>query len=408
MVTSPLRRTSWSFSFQYRDFRILWASNFLYSLGAGTEQMALGWLVFDLTGSAFMVGVAYAARQAPYFILGIFSGAVTDWLERRLFLRFIGLGASIGAGLMAMLLLADLVQVWSVIAMVALTGGVFVFQQTTTLAYSYDIVGPNHALNGLSLIAMSNQTGQLAGAVVGGALIGVLGPGWAWVVISGSYLAAAVVLLAAGKLETVAQFRRESLLRNLVGYFQIIGQNRVILVLMCLASATEVFGFTHTTLLPVFAKEILGVGPLGLGLMNGVRQSGGLLGLALLASLRDYKRKGILVFLAAGGCGAGLMAFSLSSNLVFFLAILALTNVCCQAADTLYKTLMQENVPDEQRGRAMGSYIFSIGLAPAGHLGIGGLASFLGAPGAFLVNGAVLVSVNLATAIGVPRVRRLP
>ena len=408
MVARPLRRASWAFSFQYRDFRLLWASNFIYSLGSGMEQLALGWLVFDLTGSAFMIGVAYAARQAPYFFLGIFSGAMTDWLERRLFLRFIGLAASIGAGLIALLLLADLAQAWSVIAMVALTGGIFVFQQTTTLAYSYDIVGPDHALNGLSLIAMSNQSGQLSGAIIAGALIAVLGPGWTWVAISGSYLAAAAVLLAVGKPVRASQPRREPLLRNVISYIQIIGQNRVILVLMFLASVTEVFGFTHTTLLPVVAKEVLGVGPLGLGLMNAVRQGGGLLGLALLASLRYYRRKGLLVFIAASGCGAGLMAFSLSSNLIFFLSVLALTNVCCQAADTLYKTLMQDNVPDEQRGRAMGSYVFSIGLAPAGHLGIGGLASFLGAPGAFLVNGAVLVFVNVATAISLPKIRRLP
>ena len=130
MVTRPPRRTSWAISFQYRDFRLLWASNFLYDLGHGMEQLALGWLVFDLTGSAFMVGVAFAARQAPYFFLGILSGAMNDWLERRLFLRFIGLGASIGAGLMALLLLSDLAQVWSIIAMVALTGGIFMFKQT--------------------------------------------------------------------------------------------------------------------------------------------------------------------------------------------------------------------------------------------------------------------------------------
>ena len=408
MLTAPSRKSSWAVSFQFRDFRLLWASNFLYSLGSGMEQLAVGWLVFDLTGSAFMVGVAYAARQAPYFFLGIFSGAMADWLERRLFLRFIGLGASIVAGLMAALLLSDLAQVWSVIVLVGVAGGIFVFQQTNALAYSYDIVGPGLALNGLSLLAISNQAGQLAGAITAGVLIGVFGPGWAWVAISGSFLAASAVLLAAGQPGRASQIGRESLSQNLIGYIQIIRQNRVLLMLMCLASATEIFGFTHTTLLPVFAKEILGVGPLGLGLMTAVRQSGGLLGLTLLASLRDYRRKGLLMFIAAAGCGAGLMAFSLSSNLFFFLGVLAMTNVACQSADTLYKTLMQDNVPDEQRGRAMGSWVFSIGLAPAGHMGLGGLASLLGAPGALLASGAVLAFVNLTSAIGLPKIRRLP
>ena len=371
------------------------------------EQLTLGWLVFDMTGSAFMVGVAYAARSAPGFFLGLFSGAIADWLERRLFLRFIELGAFIVACVMAALLLSDFAQAWSVIVLIAVAGGVHVFQETTTMAYSYDIVGRKHALNGLSLIAISHQAGQLAGAPISGVLIWLLGPGWAYLAIGCSYLAGAAVLFAVGQAARVSHFRRESLLQNVIGYFQIISQNRILLVLMCLTAVTEVFGFTHTTLLPVFAKEVLGVGPLGLGLMTAVRQGGGLLGLAFLASLRDYRRKGLLMFIVAAGSGAGLMAFSLSSNLIFFLSVLALTNVCVEAADTLYKTLMQDNVPDEQRGRAMGSWEFSVGVAPPGHLGVGGLASVLGAPRALLVNGAVLAFVNVTTAIALPKIRRL-
>ena len=371
------------------------------------EQLTLGWLIFDMTGSAFMVGVAYAARSAPGFFLGLFSGAIADWLERRLFLRFIELGACIVACVMAALLLSDFAQAWSVIVLIAVAGGVHVFQETTTMAYSYDIVGRKHALNGLSLIAISHQAGQLAGAPISGVLIWLWGPGWAYLAIGCSYLAGAAVLLAVGQAARMSHFSRESLLQNVIGYFQIISQNRILLALMCLTSVTEVFGFTHTTLLPVFAKEVLGVGPLGLGLMTAVRQGGGLLGLAFLASLRDYRRKGLLMFIVAAGSGAGLMAFSLSSNLIFFLSVLALTNVCVEAADTLYKTLMQDNVPDEQRGRAMGSWEFSVGVAPVGHLGVGGLASVLGAPGALLVNGAALAFVNVTAAIGLPKIRRL-
>ncbi len=131
------------------------------------------------------------------------------------------------------------------------------------------------------------------------------------------------------------------------------------------------------------------------------------MGLALLANLRDYRRKGLLMMLFAGGFGSGLMAFSISSNLFFFMAVLAAVNACASSVDTLYKTLMQDSVPDEQRGRAMGSWVLSIGVAPAGHLGVGGLATFLGAPGALLVNGAVLTVVSVTTAISLPKIRRL-
>ena len=89
------------------------------------------------------------------------------------------------------------------------------------------------------------------------------------------------------------------------------------------------------TLLPGFAKEVLFVGPVGLGVMTAVRQGGDLIGLALLASLGDYRRKGMLMFVIAGTFGLGLMAFSVSSNLLVFLAILAEVNACAMAVDTL-------------------------------------------------------------------------
>ena len=203
------------------------------------------------------------------------------------------------------------------------------------------------------------------------------------------------------------EIRRESVLQNVAGYLQIIRENRVLLALMCLASVTEVFGFTHMALLPVFAKEVLHVGPMGLGFMTAVRLSGGILGLTLLASLRDYRQKGLLVFVLAAGFGLGLMAFSLSSNLFFFLAVLAIVNACAMSVDTLYKTLMQSNVPDEQRGRAMGAWVLSIGVAPVGDLGVGGLASLLGAQGALLINGALLTFFSMAAFVGLPRIRRL-
>lgn len=407
MIPRALYGQPWASSLRYRDFRLFWASTLCYSLGTGMEAVAVGWLVFEITGSAFMVGVAAAARMAPLFFLGILSGAMADWLERRLFLFFSALAGTAVAVIMATILLTGDPHVWAVIALVAVGGCVFAFTLTTRQAYTYDIVGPEHALNGLSLNQMSMQAGGIAGAIISGGLIESAGPGWQYMAVGASYLSSAAVLLVIGRSTRTAQPQREPVLRNLAGYIRFLSQNRVLLVLMCLASITEILGFTHITLLPVFAKEVLHVGPVGLGYLTAVRQAGGLLGLALLANLGDCRRKGLLMFVIAGAFGAGLMAFSVSSALVFFIVVLAAVNACAMSVDTLYKTLMQTNVPDEQRGRAMGSWVFSIGVAPVGHLGVGGLAAALGAPGALLVNGAVLTGISIAAAIGLPRIRRL-
>ena len=407
MIRRSIYSQAWASSFRSRDFRLFWASTFFYSLGTGMEHVAVGWLVFDITGSAFIVGVAAAARMAPLFFLGILSGAMADWLERRLFLLFIALSGMAVAGIMAVVLLTGEPPIWAVIVLVAAGGCMLAFTLTTRNAYTYDIVGPEHALNGLSLNQMAMQAGGIGGAIISGALIELVGPGWQYLAVGASYLGSALVLLVIGRSTRTAQPLREPVLQNLVGYLRFLRENRLIFILMCLTSITEVLGFTHMTLLPVFAKEVLHVGPAGLGYLTAVRQAGGLLGLALLANLRDYRRKGLLMFIIATGFGVGLMAFSVSAALVYFIIVLAAVNACAMAVDTLYKTLMQSNVPDEQRGRAMGSWVLSIGAAPVGHLGVGGLATALGAQGALLVNGAVLAGISLVAAIGLPKIRRL-
>ena len=408
MIDRLAKKASWASSLQFRDFRFVWASTVFYSLSTGMEQVAVGWLVFDLTESPFMVGVSAAARMAPFFFLGIFSGAIADWLERRTLLWFSTLGGILVSSVMAAMLLSGTTHVWVIIVLVAASGCVFAFVLTTRQAYTVDIVGQQHSLNGLSLGAIAMQVGGVIGSILSGTLIHAVGPGWQYVAIGIAYAVSAAVLLGTSKTGLVNSPHREPVLANLAGYLHLMGSNRILLTLMMLASITEVFGFTHMTLLPVFAKEVLGVGAVGLGFMTAVRQGGALIGLLFLANLRNFQSKGLLMFGIAFGFGAGMMLFYLASSLLIFLFVLAVVNAFAMAVDTIYKTLMQENVANEQRGRAMGSWVFSIGVAPVGHLGVGGLASVLGAPGALLVNGAVLSIVSLATMVGLPRIRRLP
>ena len=399
---------NWSASLRIRDFRLLWASTILFSLATGMEQVSVGWLIFELTGSELMVGVGAAARMLPFFLFGILSGAITDRWDRRLLLRIGTLGASAAALVMALLLLlGGLANVWVVVVLVGALGSMFAFTLTVRQTYTFDIVGPGLSLNGLALGAMAMQGGGIVGSLASGALIEVAGVGWQFVAAGVCYLCAAAATLALSNPGRSVRSSATSVLENLTGYVSLVRNSRFLLALMFLTAATEVLGFTHMTLLPVFAKEVVHVGPRGLGVMTAVRQTGGLLGLWLLAGLASSRKKGLLMFLTAMGFGGGLMAFSLSRNMYSFLGVLLFVNACAMAVDTLYKTLMQGLVSDEERGRAMGSWVLSIGFAPVGHVGVGALAGVVGAPRALLINGAILSAVSLITALGMPNIRRL-
>ena len=398
----------WTASFRYRDFRHLWLSSVVQSVGMGMEFVALGWLVLDVTDSPFMVGVASAARMAPFFFLGLVSGAVADRVERRIAVRWTTLAGALIAALMAAALIADYANILPILALTVGMGSVWAFNFTLRQAYTYDIVGPSAALNGMSLLSLSQRVGGVVGAIAAGWVIAELGIGSQYLAIGACYAVSAAMLLRTREAGQAAARTSGTVAENLAASFGIIRANGTLFTLMLLAAVTEIFGFTHESLLPVFAKDVLGVGAVGLGWIFAFRQGGGLVGLALLAAISGSRRKGLIIFLVAGGFGLGEMAFSLGGGFVAFVAILAFINACASVVDTLYKTLMQENVANEERGRAMGAWVLSIGVAPIGHLGVGGLASAFGAGRALLINGSVLLCVSALTALALPRIRRLP
>lgn len=392
----------------------------------GMEQLALGWLVLEMTDSAFMVGVSSAARMAPFFFLGILSGAIADRIDRGLFLKFVTVGVGAMSALMAVVLLTGMVepvnpaaleeasgsgnawQVAIVIGIATASGCAWAFMMTLKQSYTYDIVGAQHSLNGLSLNSMSQRFGGILGALMSGWLIVQSDIGVQYIIVTSTFVLALVLLLPIRGVGQAAPKERESVGRNLIGYFQVLRDNPTLRMLMLLTSITEIFGFTHQSLLPVFARDVIGVDAAGLGYMRAVQQGGGVIGLLALTSMGSFRRKGLLMFLIAAGFGFGQMGLYVFSSLLAFILLLAFINACAMSVDTLYKVLMQENVTNEQRGRAMGSWVLSIGTAPVGHLNVGWIAGAIGAPGALLVNGSVLAFVSLAGLLGFPKMRRLP
>ena len=371
-------------------------------------MVALGWLVYELTDDPFFVGVAFAAGMAPFFFLGIVSGSVADRVNRRMFLRFIYAAAAVWAGTMAVLMFMEIRQVWPIIVLAGVSGCLKAFFGTTSQAYAYDIVGPERSLNGLALMSSSHRVGALFGSLGSGFVIHGLGIGGQYVLIASTYIVGLLVLMGTRGGGQAAVTHPRPVFENLLGWMRLIRENRVLLALMYLAAVTEIFGFTHQSVLVVFAEDVLEVGAVGLGIMAAMSQIGGLAGLLSLARLRNSGRKGLYAFLFSGGFGLGLAAFSLYENFIFYLLVIAVVNACATSADTLYKTLMQENVPNEQRGRAMGSWVLAIGTAPTGHLEVGWVAGILGAPRALLINGGILAFANLVSGVAMPRIRRLP
>lgn len=398
----------WARSLQFPDFRLLWLCVLLQSAAVGMNWVVTGWLVFELTGSAFVTAAASAISMVPFFFLGAVSGAVADRMNRSRLLRIVTVAAAVTSGVMAAALLADLALLWHIMALTALNGCATAFLMTTRQSLTYDIVGAKLALNGMSLNSVSMQVGLVCGSLLSGIIISAIGAGGQFLVIGLVYLASGGFALFIHTSSGAREHPPQSVVRILAEYLGIMRRNRTLVTLMLLTGLNELFGFTHMSLLPVIAKEVLGLGAVGLGVLTGVRQVGGIAGQIGLAALGNFRRKGMLMFAIMAAFGACLMALVLVTDVVYYVAVLSLATACAMCADTLHMTLMQENVAEHERGRAMGAWTLSIGVAPVGHLGLGALAGAIGAPWALFVSGAVLLGASAATAAGLPRIRRLP
>ena len=400
----------WRTSLQYSDFRVLSLASALHSVGFGMDNVVLGWLVFELTDSPVMVGLSAALRMVPLFLLGVFSGVLADSNDRRLHLWIVTFSGGLIMLCLGFILLVGLVNVWLVIGFTMLGGVTFAFLLTLRQAYTYDIVGSDNSLSGLSILQMATQIGGVFGAIFSGVLISEFGSGWLFIIIGGFYFGSVLVLMKTKESgDSAPQLKpiNNNLKESFKIYVNLLRDYPVLLYLMILASAIEIFGFSHMSLIPVFAKDVLGLGAVGLGVLTGIRQVGGVFGLMSLAVLGNITFKGYLMFGIMIAFGLTQMSLYISENLYVAAIGIFLINGCAMAVDVLIKTLMQLNVPNEHRGSAMGSWVFSIGTGPIGHVGIGSVASRFGSSIAFLVNGTILSSIGLLTMGFVPFIRRL-
>jgi heme exporter protein D len=177
--------------------------------------------------------------------------------------------------------------------------------------------------------------------------------------------------------------------------------------LLVSTATTEILGFSHQVMLPILAKEVLQVGAAGLGVLTAFRFIGGMLGVGLLTVCGGMRRQGILLLGMLGLFGSGLILLAYASYFWLAVGCVTFVSVMAAVADTLHQTLLQSNVPNEQRGRAMGSWLVGVGTAPIGHLEIGYLAGFTSARFALSAHGLALILLALLLAILLPRLRRL-
>ncbi len=402
-LAGPLR------TLQFRDFRILWVATMAMSMGFWMQQLTLGWLVLEISDSAFWVGAAEAARLAPFLLFGLVSGTIADRLERRILLRVIVSCNIVLSITLGMLELNGMLSVPVAIGGAFLYGTVNAFLMPTLQAYVHDIVGSRYIVNGLAL----NQTAQrlmgVFGGLLGGTLLFVLGIGGTFLVMAVGYAIALSILLftRTSSRPGFGTPEQPSVRQSFTEALGLVGHNPSVRALLLLSVATEIFAFSHIVMISIFARDVLEIGPQGFGIMVAARAVGSVIGVVALASIGDRLPKGKTLLVASALFGLSLAAFGSQPWIVTALFFLGVAGIMASIFDLLQQASLQLAVGEDQRGRAMGIWVMGVGAGPVGHLEVGLLSDFTNPQFAIVFNGLMLVVLVILVTMTTSRLRRI-
>lgn len=392
-------------------FRAVTLATVVNAVGMMGETVVLGWLTLELTGSPFWVGVAMGARALPFLLVGVPAGALADRLPRGRLLVATGAGQALVAAALGALALLGAASLWLVVGLTFLNGAIRAVEQAARQSYAHDVVGPAGLVDGLAILGAATRAGWLVGSLAAGWAIATTGAGGAYLGVACGYLAGALALIPAAGPPPGSAVAHASLWQSVVEFARAVRADSVLLGLMLLTAGAEVLGFSHQVLLPSLARDVLRVGPEGLGALNAARSIGGIAGLAIVWARRRGADGGGALFLAVLVVfGVALVALGLAPSAVGFggvFVLLVAVNAAGAVTDLLAQSLMQLSAPPHLRGRAGGAWVVAIGLAPLGQLQVGALASAFGVGAALASSGAGLVALAAAAALVFPRLWRL-
>ncbi len=392
---------------KYPDFRRLWFGAAFNQQGMSGEHVVLGALVYQITESTLWIGTIMAVYFLPLFVFGMLSGAVADWMDRRALLRRTEVAILANLVVFAALLFYGFDQLWLIICFTLLTGSLRALHQPVRVSYAYDIVGGDQIVSGLGLLNLSARSGQLIGALLVGFVMKDHGAPAALVVIAAGHLIAFAAFARLRSAGRAAVKGHAPIRQNLREYAMELRNNGILLMLVLVTAAVEVFGFSFATALPELATARLNLSEDGLGYLHAARAFGGIVAGLAMSFMGQMQRRGQVYLFVIFAFGASMLLLSVEGALVFTAFAVGLVALMATVSDVLTQSMMQLSVANELRGRAMGVWVLAVGMAPVGHLQMGALSVALGLSNALAVNGAILVLVGLVIAVAAPRLRQL-
>jgi len=393
---------------KHRNYRFFFAGQGISLIGTWMQMAAMGWLVYDLTGSKFYLGLVSFCGQIPILFGSLIGGDFADRWPRRKIIIITQIMAMIQALLLAIMVTFDCITITRIILLSIFLGIVNAFDMPTRQAFVSEMVDDKQDLpNAIALNSLIFNAARQIGPIVAGFLIGSFGEASCFFINSASFIAVICSLIAM-KLPRPGKVKQhKAMLTGIKDGISYAFGSMPIRAILIYTAAMSLVAMPYAVLMPVFAKTILGGGPQTYGFLLWSTGIGAFIGAICLASQKTVKNLDKMVLLAAAIFAVGVIGFSFSRNLWLSLILISLPGFGTMVQMASINTILQTIVDDDKRGRLLSLHVMAfIGIPPFGSLLAGISAEHFGAPTTMFASGLLSIVVMAFFAVKLPAIRR--
>jgi MFS family permease len=398
---------------RYREYRLLWYGQVFASMGTWMDQVTRGWLIYELTDSALQLGLVRGIQAIPFLLLSPIAGSAADRYSR----KFQVVGAQFAIGLLyavtALLIFSALIKPWHVYVTAVLMACVQVFLQPSRAAMISDTVPIKTLTNAIGLNAVVFNMARSTGPALSGLLISLFGTGVSYAVQAVVFILATVWTLQMSSTRYSSNSGRrsgahgESFGQSILEGWKFSWRNEIIRTGILVVVIAALFMIPFSTLLPVFARDILAVGATGQGLLLTSMGIGALCSSLMIATLGDRMPRGMVMLGGVALYGVLVVIFAASPWFPLSMVLMAIIGLCHVSSHALVQTVLQTYSPPEFRGRTMAIFHMTQVILLLGGLLVGALSAMIGAPWAAASMGAAGTLCMIILFFAAPRAREI-
>jgi predicted MFS family arabinose efflux permease len=374
----------------HRDFRLFWLGQSVSSIGSWMQSVGLSWLVLELTGSPFRLGLVSALQFGPVLLFSAVAGVVVDRTPKRRLVLATQTALMLPALVLAALAWTEWVRYWHVAVLAGAIGLVNSLDMPSRQSFLVEMVGREDLLNAIALNSASFNAARVTGPALGGLLIARYGTAVAFLLNALSFLAVLLTLAAVRAGSDARQPRGTTIRQELADGLRYATRTPLVALILGLVFAVSTFAMNHGVLVPLFARDVLHEGVRVFGLLMASLGAGAVAGAVVLATLGNARPPLAAVVVPGIGVALGILSLAFVRHLALAAVVLFVVGALQIVFQNGCNTIVQVTVPDDLRGRVMGVYMMVFaGATPLGASLIGTVAEGAGVPAACLAGGGL-------------------